>query len=320
LAELTPGELQYTFFCSTGAEAVEGALKFAKGATKRSKIVSTNGSYHGKTLGALAATGRELFRKQFEPLMPGVVFVNYGDAEAIANEVNHETACVIIEPIQGEGGINIPPPGYLRAIREICDRYDALMIVDEVQTGFGRTGMMFGCNHDNVAPDLMTFAKALGGGVMPIGAVVGTPWIWEQIFKENPTMHSTTFGGNPLACVAGLAAIQVIEEEGLVEKAQQMGTLLKKGLECVKNDHPGFIKEVRGKGLLLGVEFTMDDVGELAIAQMVQRGLVAAYTLNNRRVIRFEPPLIITKTEVEWAVKTFGEAMKATAAILHEVN
>lgn len=315
LARIAPGDLQFTFFSNSGAEAVEAALKFAKGATGRSRIISTLDSYHGKTLGALATTGREKYRAKFEPLMPGVAFVPFGDTDAAVQAINSETAAFIVEPIQGEGGIHVPPPGYLAALREACDRTGALLIFDEVQTGLARTGQMFGCDHDGVAPDIMTLAKALGGGVMPIGATMGTPNVWDAIYGQNPLLHTSTFGGNPLACAAGLAAIQVIEDEGLVERSAAMGARLKAGLESLKSKLD-LLADVRGRGLMLGVEFAMDEVGELCIAQMVKRGLVAAYTLNNPRVIRFEPPLIINEEQVDWAVETFADAVTETQELL----
>lgn len=319
LASLAPGDLEFTFFCNSGAEACEAALKFAKGATGRAKIVSTDGGYHGKTLGALAATGRSKYRKPFEPLMPGVQFVPYGDADALAAAVDGETACVIVEPIQGEGGIHVPPDGYLASAREACDRAGALLIFDEVQTGLGRTGTMFASEHEGVAPDLMTLAKCLGGGVMPIGALMGTRAVWDKVFSENPIAHSSTFGGNALACAAGLAALEVVERDGLCARANFMGAKLMAGLETVREDQPELIAEVRGRGLMIGVEFAMDEVGELVVAQMMKRGVCVAYTLNNPRVIRFEPPLIISDDEVDLAVRVFGEAVAETAELIAEL-
>lgn len=316
LAQITPGNLQYTFACNSGAEAVEGALKFAKAATRRPGIVSTFGSFHGKTLGALSTTGKAKYREPYEPLLPGVEFVPFGDAEAMRAAVGPHTAAVIVEPIQGEGGIHLAPDGYLRAIRDACDAHGALMIADEVQTGLGRTGKMFGCNWDDVTPDLMTLAKALGGGVMPIGAVVGTAKIWDAIYGTAPLSHTSTFGGNPLACRAALATLDVIEEEALVENAQTVGAVLKAELESVQAQHPDLLCDVRGRGLMLGVEFAEDEVGELAVAQMLKRGLCAAYTLNNPRVMRFEPPLIMTEEQARWAAHTFGEAVAETSEVL----
>src|SRR5579862_2938461 len=189
LAGVAPEGLQYSFFSNSGAEAVECALKFAKGMMGRAKIISTLESFHGKTLGALATMGRAKYRTPYEPLMPGVVFVPYGDTAAAVAEIDDKTACFIVEPIQGEGGIIVPPDGYLRAIRGACDRTGALLILDEVQTGMGRTGHLWGCNHEGVSPDLMPLAKAIGGGVMPLGVTMGSPRVWGAIFETNPMTH-----------------------------------------------------------------------------------------------------------------------------------
>jgi putrescine aminotransferase len=316
LAEKTPDGLEYVFFCNSGAEAVEGALKFAKKHTGRTKIVSTHNSFHGKTIGALSVMGREKYRKPYEPLMPGVEFVDFGDAEQARGAIDDQTAAFIVEPIQGEGGIVIPPDGYLKAIREACDKHGALMIADEVQTLLGRTGYWFACNHEGVSPDLMTLAKALGGGVMPIGAIVGTEAVWESVYSESPLSHTSTFGGNPLACSAGLATIQVIEDEGLIQRSVDMGKVMLDGLKAVAAKHTDLIAEARGRGLMIGVEFAMDEVGELVVAQMLKRGVCVAYTLNNPRIMRFEPPLIITTEQIEFAVTAFEESVAETAELL----
>ena len=316
LAEKTPDGLEYVFFCNSGAEAVEGALKFAKKHTGRTKIVSTHNSFHGKTIGALSVMGREKYRKPYEPLMPGVEFVDFGDAEQARGANDDQTAAFIVEPIQGEGGIVIPPDGYLKAIREACDKHGALMIADEVQTLLGRTGYWFACNHEGVSPDLMTLAKALGGGVMPIGAIVGTEAVWESVYSESPLSHTSTFGGNPLACSAGLATIQVIEDEGLIQRSVDMGKVMLDGLKAVAAMHTDLIAEARGRGLMIGVEFAMDEVGELVVAQMLKRGVCVAYTLNNPRIMRFEPPLIITTEQIEFAVTAFEESVAETAELL----
>ncbi len=319
LAHVSPDGLQFTFFSNSGAEAVEAALKMAKMTTGRAKIVSTVGSYHGKTLGALSITGREKYRAPFEPLMPGAVFVEFGDLATALAQIDKATACYIAEVVQGEGGIHVSPAGYLPAIQDRCREVGALFIIDEVQTGLGRTGKLFACEHEGLRPDVMTLAKCLGGGVMPIGATMGTPAVWEAMYAKNPLIHTSTFGGNPLACAAGLAAFHVIETEGLVERSARIGARMKAGLEKVK-ERFDLLVGVRGVGLMLGVEFSMDDVGELCIAQMVKRGLVAAYTLNNPRVIRFEPPLIITEAQCDWAVETFASAVAETADILTSVG
>jgi len=316
LCRLTPGDLQYTFFSNSGTEAVEAALKFAKGATGRAKIISAIGSYHGKSLGSLSVTGREKYQKKFHPLMPGPEHVPFGDLDAALASIDSSTAAFIIETVQGEGGIHVAEAAYLQAIEKRCREVGALLIVDEVQTGLGRTGKMFGCEHSGICPDIITLAKCLGGGVMPIGATTVTPAVFDAVYGENPMIHTSTFGGNPLACTAGLTALRVIQEEGLIERSRVQGGKLKAGLEDVLQANTDVLHEVRGQGLMLGVEFTMDEVGELVIAQMTKRGVIAAYTLNNPRVIRFEPPLIISDAQIDQAVEVFSGAVAETKEIL----
>lgn len=319
LAEVTPGALQYTFFCNSGSEAVEGALKLARLATGRTRIIATENGFHGKTLGALSATGREVFRAPFQPLVPGFSHVPFGDADALAAALDDGVAAFIVEPIQAEGGVQIPPDDYLPAVRNLCDRHGALLILDEVQTGFGRTGSMFACEPAGVAPDLLVLAKALGGGVMPIGAVVGTPAVWKSL-EPNPLLHSSTFGGNPLACAAGIAAIETTRDEGLCVRASAMGAKLMTQLQAVQHEFPDAITEVRGRGLLIGVEFANDDLAGLTIAGLAQRHVLAAYTLNQPKVIRIEPPLIITEAQMEQAVTALREAVAQTVELVADLE
>lgn len=312
LAKVTPGALRHTFFCNSGAEAVEGALKLARLATGRTEIVAAEGAFHGKTMGALSVSGRQVYKDGFEPLIPDIVHVPYGDSAALEAAVSDRTAAVILEPIQGEAGIVVPPEGYLEAARAACDRHGALLIIDEIQTGLGRTGEMFACEHDGVQPDMMTLAKGLGGGVLPLGAFTGTPEVW-QAFAANPLVHTSTFGGNPLACAAGKAAIEATVEEGLPERAARMGEYLMARLEALKARHPDYISEVRGRGLMVGVELTNEGIGGVVIPSMAGAGVTAIYTLNNPRVIRFEPPLIITQEELDRVVEVFGKAIEEVA-------
>ncbi len=316
LAHIAPAGVRYSFFCNGGADAVEAALKFARKATGKTEFVSTEGSYHGKTMGALAVTGREKYRKPFEPMVPGTTFVPFNDLDAAIRAVNPNTAAIIIEPIQGEGGIHPAQPGYLKGLRQLCDERGILLIVDEVQTGLGRTGTMFAVEQDGVVPDILTLAKALGGGVMPIGACMATAAVWERVFDENPLIHTSTFGGNPLACAAGLAAIEVTKQERLCEAAILRGEQLMAGLREVQISLPDALTAVRGRGLMIGVEFAVKDVAELTINGMSRRGIIAAYTLNNPKVIRFEPPLIVTEAQVNVAVAAFRESVSEAAAML----
>jgi len=315
LAEITPGELQYCFVCNSGAEAVEAALKFARGSTKRPHFVAAQGAFHGKTFGALSASGRDVYKQPFEPLLEGFTHVPFGDNEALAGAVDDQTAAVILEPIQCEAGIIIPPEGYLTEARQICNDTGALLILDEIQTGLGRTGRMFACDWEDVTPDIMTLGKALGGGVMPIGAAIATPQVW-TVFEDSPIIHSSTFGGNPLACAAALAALDVLEQEHLADKCAQRGEQLLSGLGEAAANYPDMVTEVRGRGLLVGMEFTDSDLGGLTITALGQRQILAAFALNDPRVLRFEPPAIISAQQVDQVIQAVGEALAQTAAIL----
>ena len=319
LAEITPGDLQYSFISNSGAEAAEAALKIARMATGKTDFVSTHGAYHGKTMGALSVTGREVYRLPFEPMLPGASFAPFGDADAIDALITGQTAAVILEPIQGEGGIQVPPDDYFPRVREICDKHGILLIVDEVQTGLGRTGKMFAINHWNVKPDILILAKALGGGVMPIGATLATEEIWAKVFRENPFIHTTTFGGGEMACAAALAALEAIWEENLPANAAENGAYFLAGLKRIAADHPNILKEARGLGLMLGVEFTDSDIGKLVIGTMVHRGVIAAYTLNNPKVIRFEPPLIITRSEIDTVLGVFAAGVQDALDLLGDL-
>lgn len=301
LAKITPGDLTYTFFGNSGTEAVEGALKLARISTGRTKIIATDNAFHGKSMGSLTATGRQMYKEHFYPLVPDFGHVPFGDIEALRAAVDEDTAAVILEPVQGEGGVVVPPDGYLRQVRELCDEKGILMILDEVQTGFGRTGKMFACEHEGVVPDIMCLAKALGGGVMPIGAFISTPKAFAP-FEEYPLLHTSTFGGNPLACAAASATIDVLLEENLAEQAAEKGKYLLEKLLELKIEFEGIIVDVRGKGLLIGLEFVDEGLVGSTIFEFEEAGILALYMLNNPKVIRLEPPLIITYEEMDFMV------------------
>jgi len=318
LAQITPGDLQYTFFANSGAEANEGAIKLARLATGRPGIVGAEGGFHGKTLGALSASGREMYKAPFAPLVPGFSHVPFGDLEAMDRAVTAQTAAVILEPIQGEGGVILPPDGYLRGVREICDRRGALLILDEVQTGLGRTGRMFACEHWGVVPDILTMAKALGGGVVPIGAFTARPHLWKAL-EQNPYLHSSTFGGNPLACAAGVATIRVLQEERLVERAADLGPYMLGRLREVQRRHPAVVRDVRGKGLLIGMEFTDPDIVLLITADALERGVIVFYSLNKPECFRLAPPLVITRQQIDRAVEVLDQSIAYAEQLVAEV-
>jgi putrescine aminotransferase len=304
LAMITPGNMQYCFFTNSGTESVEGALKLARLHTKRTGIISTIGAFHGKSMGSLSATSKSIFREPFLPLVPGFRHVPYGDAKALEAEITsakftgEDIAAVILEPIQGEGGVIIPPDDYFPQVREICNRQNVLLIVDEVQTGLGRTGKMFGIEHYGVKPDIMCLAKPLGGGVMPIGAFISTKEIWQEMIP-NPFIHTTTFGGNPLACAAAIAAINVTLEEKLPEQAAEKGSYFIPKLIDLMGKYKNICYQGRGRGLMIGMEFTSNEAGYEVAKGLFGNGILVAGTLINAKTIRIEPPLVITKAELD---------------------
>lgn len=316
LAEITPGDLQYSFICNSGAEAVEGALKLARLYTRRTKIISSYNAFHGKTLGALSVSGRKIYKEPFEPLIPDCVQIPFGDISALQKEMDKNTAAVILEPIQGEGGIIIPEPDFLKEVKEICKKNNSLLILDEVQTGMGRCGEMFACEYFKVVPDIICMAKALGGGIMPIGAFTSSEKIWKALLP-NPLLHTSTFGGNPLACAAAIAAIEVIREENLPQRAKEMGSYLLSRLQELEEDYPEVIFQIRGLGLLIGIELTKEGLGGVLLPEMIKQGVLVAYTLNNPKVIRLEPPLNISKKEIDYVLSSLNKAL-SKAKILAE--
>ena len=312
LARLAPGRLQFSFFCNSGAEAVEGALKLARLATGRKGLVACHNSYHGKTMGALSVTGRAAYRDPFEPLIPEVGFVEFGSLPDLELALTQEVAAFIVEPVQGEGGIYVAPAGYLKEAERLCRERGVLLVVDEVQCGLGRTGRMFAVQHWDVQPDLCVLAKALGGGVVPAAAILGTPEVWRGL-KGRPLIHTSTFGGNPLACVAGRKTLEILQRDGLVEKAERDGAWLMGELEQLRREFPRLVTEIRGLGLMIGVELAGEDIAGSLISELQKRHLLAVYTLNQPKVIRLEPPLTISADDLHLAVGCWREALAASA-------
>ncbi len=296
------------FFCNSGAEANEGAIKlvrkyFHDRGEGRYRIITAHGSFHGRTLATLTATGQERFHRGFEPLPDGFDYVPFNDVEALEGAIGPETAAVMLEPIQGEGGVNLPSPDYLREVRSLCEREGILLILDEVQTGIGRTGRLFACEHYGVEPDVMTLAKGLGGGV-PIGAVLAR----EEVAKAfTPGSHASTFGGNPLSTRAGLAVMEAVLEGGFLKRVEEMGTYLMEGLEALRGTF-GFIKEVRGKGLMVGMELTVS--GGAVVEACLERGLLINCTAE--KVLRFLPPLTVSREEVDRMLCILEEALSVS--------
>jgi len=307
LAEITPGDLEISFFANSGTEAVEGAIKLARAATGRSTIVATRNAFHGKTLGSLSASGREAFQSAFRPLLSDVVHIDFGDAAALDGALS-EAACFIVEPVQGEGGVVLPPAGYLRAVREGCDRHGAVFIADEVQTGLGRCGVPFACDLEGVVPDVMTLAKGLSGGVIPIGAYIARSSTWHAAYGKAPLVHTSTFGGSELACAAALAALDVLRDEDLATNARERGEQLLAGARSVAREFPDVVRDVRGIGLLVGVELRSEGYVGSIVPEMLKDGVTVAWTLNQQRVLRLEPPLVVTAAEVDEALAALRRA------------
>ncbi len=319
IADITPGELACSFFINNGTDAVEGAIKLARLHTGRNTFLSTLGGFHGKSMGALSLMGKGSFREPFRGGLQDVRFAPYGDAAALeaefakAEAVGTPIAAFMVEPVQGEAGAVVPPVGYLRRARELCDRYGALLIVDEIQTGMGRTGRLWGVDHDEVVPDIMCLGKALGGGVMPLSAFVSTPRIWEALIP-NPVIHSTTFGGNPIACAAGIAAITATLEEDLPGQAAGKGAMLLRELATLRHRYPSVLAGCRGRGLLLGLEFPSDEIGYECAAGLFRRGVLVAGTYSKARTIRIEPALDIPTALLHEVLNRLEDAFKEIQA------
>jgi putrescine aminotransferase len=319
VAEITPGDLQNSFFINNGTDAIEGALKLARLYTKRSTFIAALSGFHGKSLGSLSLMGKASFRAPFQSGMQDVRFVPYGDADALETEferleaVGIPVAGVVLEPVQGEAGGIVPPDDYFPRVREICDRYGALFIADEVQTGMGRTGKLWGLDHWGVVPDIMCLGKALGGGVMPLSAFVSTAKIWE-VMIPNPIIHSTTFGGNPIACAAGIAAITVTLDEDLPGQAAVKGEYLLRQLHLLRARYPGVLKEATGKGLLIGMEFSTQEIGWKVASGLFKRGVLVAGTYSKAQTIRLEPALNIPQPLLEDVVSRLDDTFKEVAA------
>jgi putrescine aminotransferase len=309
LAAITPGDISRAFYCNSGTEAVEGAIKLARASTGKTQIISTENAFHGKSMGSLSVTGRPSYREPFMPLLTDVIHVPFGDSEAIENAINDETAAVILEPIQGEGGVIVPRDGFLKEVRKICSDAGVIFILDEVQTGMGRTGMNFACQYEEVVPDIMTLAKALGGGVMPVGAVLATPKAFEP-FEADPFVHTSTFGANPLACAAAAAAIDVLVEEGLAAKAKEKGQYLVSKLNDLKTKFNQLVTDVRGKGLLIGIEFFDEGVAAHIIYQLAHKRIMVLHMLNNPKVIRIEPALIVENEHIDMLMDAIKAALE----------
>jgi len=305
LAGLLAPPLAVVYFTSSGAEAIEGALKTARKHTGRRRLVAFEGGFHGDTLGALSVGGNPVYRVPFEPLLPEVTRLPFDDLAALA-AIDARTAAVVVEPVQAEAGVRIPQPGFLPALRRRCDETGALLVLDEVVTGFGRTGRLFAHQHWGVVPDLLVLAKALGGG-LPLGAFVGSPAVMATLGHDPPLAHVTTFGGHPLSCAAGLAALEVLLREDLAGRAAALGARLLERLGALVGG--GGLVASRGLGLLVGLEFAEAAACARFARRALERGLILNWTLHRDTVVRLAPPLVLTDPEAERALDGIAAAL-----------
>ncbi|MEW6213745.1 MAG: acetylornithine transaminase [Nitrospirota bacterium] len=297
------------FFCNSGAEANEAAIKLARKYSKehispnRFEIITAKNSFHGRTLATLTATGQEKFQKGFEPLVPGFKHVPFNDIDAMSKAITGATCAIMLEPIQGEGGVKVPKHNYLKEVRELCNKHGILLMLDEVQTGMGRTGKFFAYEHFGIIPDIMTIAKGLGGGV-PIGAMLATDKVASAFHPGN---HASTFGGNPLVCAAAIATIDTLLEDGFIlDQCIRMGEYLREKLEHLKKEFPSLIVDIRGLGLLLGMEMTRDC--EPIVKACLERGVLLNCASGN--VLRFMPPLIVQQKDIDHLIEILEEVFE----------
>ena len=300
LIHLAPKGLTQVHLNNSGAEAVEAAMKFARKFTGKKGMIAMKGSYHGKSFGALSLTFNPKYRKAFQPLVEKVSFASYGDIESLREVIDEDTAFVILEPIQGESGIIVPPDGFLQDVRKLCDEKGILLIFDEIQAGLGRTGRLWACQHWDTTPDIMCLAKGIAGGV-PMGATLVRPDILASISKGE---HSSTFGGNPLSCAAGIAALKALTEDGLIENSEKMGKIFREGLEKLKDKHSS-IREIRGKGLMIGVEmkFEIRDI----LMNLIKEGVLMLYS--GRNILRILPPLVISEEDIAKVLQSLDSVL-----------
>ncbi|MFC2091798.1 aspartate aminotransferase family protein [Elusimicrobiota bacterium] len=324
LAKVTPGSLSHTFFCNSGSEAVEAAIKIARASTGREILLYTQNSFHGKTCGSLSVTGKEKYQEPFKPLLPGTKCIPYNDIGSLETALKEKNvAAFILEPIQGEAGVIIPDNGYLKECERLCKKNKVLFIVDEIQTGLGRTGKLFCSNYEDLEPDVMCLSKSLGGGVMPIGAMITTEKIWKKAYGSLDTcgLHTSTFNNNTRACACGIAAMNEIIKSDYIENARVQGEYLLAKLKLLEQKY-SIIHDVRGKGLMIGVTFPAfkgnTSVSDGGIASMVVRHLLSkhkilvTFTINNLNVVRISPPLFVSRDQIDIFLEALEDSIKKT--------
>ncbi len=313
LAALTGGDLSCSFLCNSGSEAIDNALKLARLSTGRKQIIAARGSFHGYTCGALSVSGIAPFRRLFEPLIPGIDHVSFGDIEELEKTVSIKTAAVLLEPMQHEAGVVLPPAGYFAAVRRLCDEHGVLLIVDEVKTGIGKTGRLLACEHFGITPDMIVLGKSLGGGLIPVGALLSRESLWKKFGLSFP-MSASSYAGNSLACRAAIETIALLRQRDLVSACAEKGEKLLSGLRSAVTAYPALLKRASGLGLLIGLETAGPAVGTELSREMIRNGVLALPAFGNGSVLMFEPPLVISANQIE----DIMSALHCSAAVLSE--
>ncbi len=307
LKDISPDDLSCSFICNSGSEAIDSSIKLARLSKKRPEIIAANNSFHGYTFGALSVSGSAAFTKQFQPLVPGINHVPFGDTEAVEKSITSETAAVLLEVIQHESGVVLPPDDYFKNVSNICNERDVILIVDEIKTGFGKTGKMFAIENYNISPDILVVGKSLGGGLMPVSAMIAKKKIWRK-FGLSFSMSASSFAGNVLSCSAALATIEIIHKDGLIENCRKMGKILVRGLNKFIQQYPKIVKNVCGIGLLVGIEFAQPGMVMNSVKEMIDNGVLVAPAFGNKFILMIEPPLGINEEQIQTVINTFGKA------------
>jgi putrescine aminotransferase len=307
LEKIVPGDLTCSFILNSGSEAIECAIKLVRLHRGGKSIITAQNSFHGHTFGALSASGFPSFKRTFKPLLPGFVEVPFGDIEALERSITPQIAAVLIEPIQNEAGAVLPPDGYLKEIRDLCDRNGLIMMLDEVKTGFGKTGRMFACEHYDVVPDILILGKSLGGGLIPAGAVVAKSHLWKRFSLSFP-MSASSYAGNVLACRAGLSTIQYIQQGSLLQDCAEKGRMLLRSFrECVE-EYPDILRSANGLGLLIGIETQSGKMAFKLAQEMIRQGILMIPAFGNSSVLMAEPPLVISYQQIRTVTDSFAAA------------
>jgi len=318
LTSIAPPALEYAYFGCTGSEAVETALKLAR-AHGRRRLIYTEHGFHGKTLGALSVTDRQIARVPFRPLLPDTDLVPFGETDRLAAALaDGEPACVIVEPVQGEGGVRLPPAGYLGSVARLCRQHGAFLIVDEIQTGMGRLGKWWGCEYEDIRPDVLLAGKGLGGGCVPVSAVIATEQSFGP-FNRNPRLHSATFSGAPLLMAAVCATIETIRQEQLLDRARDLGTTILDELRGIAAPYQGhLVADVRGRGLLIGVELTHPSLANSFTAALLESGVIVTNPASSATVVRLCPPAVLSGADVQWLIDAVRRALAALRPLVRE--